>query len=235
MITEQQSSGYDIRDAFFNLMDAAPYFAAFTRRKTRMLPVQQNLIPYLGVYLVDEMMVPDGDANAGCVRFLHTVRIGFSIVVANSDPVTAEQQADRGFLQVMAIAYTNLSLMNPLHNNNPEGVRIEAITRGSRRAVHGAVSTDNETPFVEMQYEAACSFRSEWYPDITDTLDEIDMTTGIKINDPQAVRDQRQQVSAVYDFAGVTGGPPRLRAPRRQPRRPWLSARDQNKRRVRNG
>ena len=85
----------------------------------------------------------------------------------------------------MARAYTDLKLMNVLRNNNPEGVKIEAITRGTRRPIHGAMSTDNETPFVEMQYEASCSFRSEWYPDITDTLDEIDVTVKPN-NDPDA-------------------------------------------------
>ena len=70
MITETQSSGYDIRDAFFNLLDADPFFAAYTRRKNKMLPVQQNLIPYLGVYLAGESMTPDGDANCGMVRFI---------------------------------------------------------------------------------------------------------------------------------------------------------------------
>lgn len=223
MITEQQSSGYDIRDAFFNLLNADPYFAAYTRRKDKMLPVQQNLIPYLGVYLVDEIMTPDGDANAGCVRFTHTVRIGFSIVVASSTPNAAEKTADQGFLQVMARCYTDLKLMNVWHNNNPEGVMIEGITRGARRAIHGAMSTDNETPFVEMQYEASCSFRSEWYPDITDTLDEIDVTTGIKLEETQSERDQRQQVKIVYDLTA----PPLRREPLK---RPWLLARDQHRR-----
>lgn len=233
MITEQQSSGYDIRDAFFNLLDADPYFAAFTRRKTKMLPVQQNLIPYLGVYLAAESMLPDGDANAGCVRFLHNVRIGFSLIIANSVPETAEQLADQAFLHVMATAYTNLYLMNVLQrdaygNNNPENVKVEAIVRGDRKPVMGALSSDNETPFVEMQYEATCSFRSEWYPDITDTLDEISVTTGVKPGDTQTEMNQRQQVAVTYELNQST-------KVRRSPRKkPWLLSRDQH-RRIGNG
>jgi hypothetical protein len=231
MITETQSSGYDIRDAFFNLLDADPYFAAFTRRKTKMLPVQQNLIPYLGVYLAAETMLPDGDANAGCVRFLHNVRIGFSLIIANSVPETAEQLADQAYWQVMKDAYTNLYLMNVLQkdaagNNNPENVKIEAIVRGDRKPIMGAPSTDNETPFVEMQYEATCSFRSEWYPDITDMLDEIDVTTGVKPSDTPAEQANRQQVAWTIDL-----NLPARRAPRKKP---WLLTRDQN-RRIGNG
>jgi hypothetical protein len=222
VITETQSNGYDIRDAFYNLMVADAFFAGFTCRKSRMQPVQQKLLPYLGVYLVDEMMSPDGDANAACVRFTHSVRIGFSVVVANSAQDAAEKQADQGFLKIMALAYTDLHLMNPLTNNNPEGVMIEAITRGARRMTYGAPSTDNETPYVEAQYEASCSFRSEWYPDITDTLDEIDVTTGVKPGDTSDEMAQRQQVAAVYTF---TAGE-RRRAPLAKP---WLLARDQNR------
>jgi hypothetical protein len=206
MITEQQSSGYDIRDAFFNLLDADAFFAAYTRRKDKMLPVQQNLIPYLGVYLVDEVMVPDGDANAGCVRFIHTARIGFSIVVANSTPNAAEKTADQAFNKIMARAYCDLKLMNVLKSDNPEGVLIESITRGTRRAIHGAMSTDNETPFVEMQYEASCSFRSEWYPDITDTLDEIDVTVAVNNVDPTQV----QPITVKYMFTALRAA---LRSP----------------------
>lgn len=219
MITEAQTCAYDIRDAFYELLIADPFFAGFTTRKNKMLPLQQNLIPYLGVYLVDEVMTPDGDANAGCVRFIHNVRIGFSVVQQNSDPNLAEQASDQAMLTIMRVAYTDLHLLNVLKNNNPEGVGIEAITRGTRRMIYGAPSTDNETPFVELQYEASCSFRSEWYPDITDTLNEIDVTTRVNNNtDPNL-----QVITSVYDFTGAMQ--------RRTPlRRPWQLARDQNRR-----
>jgi hypothetical protein len=227
VITEQQSCAYDIRDAFYNLLIADPFFAGFTWRKSKMLPAQQNLIPYLGVFLVDEAMTPDGDANAGCIRFIHSARIGFSVIVANSTPDAAEKKADQAFLKIMALAYCDLHLMNPLHNSNPEGVKIEGITRGGRRMVYGAPSTDNETPFVELQYEASCSYRSEWYPDIVDTLDEIDVTTGIKGTDTPAEMANRQQVAIDYTFS-------QSRQRRAPLARPWLLARDQN-RRINNG
>lgn len=202
-VVETQTCALDIRDAFYNVVTADPFFAGFTKRKNKMLPVQQNLIPYLGIYLVDEMMAPDGDANAGCVRFHHTARIGFSAVVANSNQDIAEHTADQALQRILITAYTDLHLMNVLKNSNPEGVGIEGITRGARRMIYGALSTDNETPFVELQYEASCTFRTEWYPDIVDTLDTIDVTTGIKLSDPQTVRDQREQANVIYDFTGT--------------------------------
>ena len=41
-------------------------------------------------------MLPDGDVNAGAIRFSHTLRIGFSVMIANNDQVVAELDARRG-------------------------------------------------------------------------------------------------------------------------------------------
>jgi hypothetical protein len=133
-------------------------------------------------------MVPDGDANTGCVRFNHTGRIGFSIIQANIDPVQVERMIDMSFWKVMGLLWTDPHLMNVLVNNNPEGVGIESILRGSRRPVFGAPGANNETPFAELQYELNCFFRSEWYPDITDTLDEIDVTVSLNNADPTQIQ-----------------------------------------------
>jgi hypothetical protein len=198
MIVESQTFTLDIRDAMYNIVTADPYFAGYTFRKTKMLPVQTGLIPYLGVYIVDELMVPDGDGNAGCIRFNHTSRIGFSVVEVNSDQAALERRIDADYLKIMSLLWTDIKLMNVLNNNNPEGVGIESVVRGSRKHVFGSTGLNNETPFAELQYEVSCFNRSEWYPDITDTLDEIDVSTGVKPGDTQAEMDQRQQVSVKY-------------------------------------
>lgn len=223
MITEVQTYAYDIRDAFFNLVVANPYFADFTCRKSIMLPVQQNLIPYLGVYYIGTRWTSDGDANQGCVKFSHTTRIGFSVVIANSTMDVAEQKADQAFQKILTIAYTDPHLMNPLSNNNPEGVKIRSITGGNDQGRYGSPSTDNETPFVERQYEISCFYRTEWFPDITDTLNEIDVSTGVKPGDTPDEMANRQQVKIVYTLPP----PSQRRAPLAKP---WLPARDQNRR-----
>jgi hypothetical protein len=223
VITETQSFSLDIRDAMYNVVTVDPYFGGYTLRKTRMFPLQADLIPYLGVYIVDEAMVPDGDANAGCIRFNHTSRIGFSVVETDNDPVALERSIDADYLKIMSLLWTNMNLMNVLVNSNPEGVGIEGITRGSRRHVFGNTGLNNETPFAELQYEVSCFSRSEWYPDITDTLNEINVTTAY----PPDGRDttQIQQVNVVYDFT-----PSATRTARRAPlRKPWLLARDQRR------
>jgi hypothetical protein len=197
-VTETQSFAVDIRDAMYDVVTANSYFSGYNFRKTKMHPVQANLLPFLGVYVVDEVMVPDGDANAGCIRFNHTCRVGFSVIQANNDQDALEHGIDAAYLQIMSSLWTNIKLMNVLTNNNPEGVGIESVTRGSRRHVFGNAGLNNETPIGELQYEVSCFTRSEWYPDITDMLDEIDVTTGIKAGDTQTEMDQRQQVSVKY-------------------------------------
>src|ERR1700745_4366465 len=99
-IPDTQSSALVIRDAFFDAVSSDPFFANYTCRRTKMLAVQTQHLPYLGVYQIDEAMVPDGDANAGDVRFSHTLRIGFSAMVANNDQVIAEQHADAAIWRV---------------------------------------------------------------------------------------------------------------------------------------
>ena len=222
-ITETRSSAFDIRDAFFNAV--VPGFPNYTTRKTKMLPVQPGLIPYLGVYLIDETMTPDGDANAGMIRFSHAARIGFSVIIANNDQNAAEQTIDAAYWKILQLLYCDLHVMNILHNNNPENVGIEGITRGVRRHNFGNAGGRNETPFVELQYDVSAYFRSEWYPDVTDTLDEIDITTGIKISETQAERDNRQQAVVKIMLNAARNA----RTPLRYP---WRSARDQGK--VRN-
>lgn len=179
MIVETQSFGLDIRDAMYDIVSVDPYFANYNFRKTRMLPVQVGLLPYLGVYFIDEMDVPDGDSNAGCIRFNETVRVGFSIVQANNDQVALQRGLDAAYLKIKSLLWTNAKLMNVLHNNNPEGVGIESVVRGSVRHIFGSTGANNETPFGELQYEVNLFSRSEWYPDIVDELNEIDVTVAV--------------------------------------------------------
>lgn len=212
-----------IRDGLFDAVSADPFFADYTCRKSKMLRVQTELLPYLGVYLMLEDMGSDGDANTGDIRFSHTAHIGFSVMVANNDPVAAEAMADAGYCEIMQCLWTDQHLMNVLHSSLPDSTIIESLPRGARRPVFGNPGLNNETPVVEMQYDVSVFFRTSWDPVITDTLDEIDVTTGIKAGDTPEEMAQRQQVAAVYQFDTSR----RARAPLA---RPWLLARNQNRR-----
>ena len=223
MITEKQSFAFDIRDTFYNVVTADPFFQGFVTKKNRMLPVQPDQLPYLGVYLAEEINAPDGDSNAACVRFKETARIVFSVITANNDRAAAEAFSDQAYLKVKSLLFTDLNVMNVWNRKNVEGVIIESIDRGTRRHIYGNAGQNNETPWIDMQYDVQAVYRTEWYPDITDTLDEIDVTTGVKPGDTPAEMANRIQVAPVYTFTSSRQ--------RRTPLpRPWLLARDQNRR-----
>jgi hypothetical protein len=199
-ITDTQSFSLVIRDVFYDALSSDPFFASYTCRKNKMLSVQPQLLPYLGVYIIDENMVPDGDANAGHIRFSHTLRIGFSVMIANNDQVIAEQGVDAAWWKIMNRLWPDQHIMNLLNSSNPDNTRIEGVTRGVRRHVFGTAGLNNETPLAELQYDVSIFYRTGWPPIITDTLDEIDVTTGIKIGDTQEEMDQRQQITRKYLF-----------------------------------
>ena len=199
-ITDTQSYSLVIRDAFFDAVSADPFFAGYTCRKSRMLRVMPELLPYLGVYIMDETMPPDGDANAGDVRFSHTLRVGFSAMIANNDQVLAETRIDAAFWRIMHVLWPDPGIMNVLLSSLPDSVFIESISRGSRRHVFGSAGLNNETPIAELQYDVSVFYRSDWPPVITDDLDMIDVVTALKPGDPQADIDNRQQVHVRYLF-----------------------------------
>jgi hypothetical protein len=206
-ITDTQSFSLVIRDVFYDALAADPFFATYTKRKTRMLPVQPQFLPFIGVYIIDETMAPDGDANAGMIRFSHTLRIGFSVMLANNDQVALEQGIDAAFWRIMNRLWPDQYIMNLIdtHNphtgtENPDNTRVEGIVRGTRRHVFGTAQLNNETPVGEMQYDVSIFFRTTWPPVITDDLEEINVRTGIKPGDTQEQMDQRQQVERRYLF-----------------------------------
>jgi hypothetical protein len=202
-ITDTQSYSLVIRDALFAAVSSDPFFAKYTCRKTKMLRVQAELLPYLGVYIIDETMLPDGDANAGMIRFNHTLRIGFSVVIANNDQVAAELQIDAAWWEIMNTLWPDQKIMNLITSSLPDNTIIESVPRGTRRHVFGAANLNNETPLAELQYDVSIFFRTGWPPVITDSLLTIDVMTGIKPGDTQAEMANRQQVHVRYLFQAL--------------------------------
>jgi hypothetical protein len=209
-ISETQTYSWIIRNVFFDALKRDQFFANYTMRRTKRRIVQPEHLPYLGVYIVDDAMVADGDANAGCVRLNHTLRLGYSVMIANSDQNLAESQIDFALKRIMAVLadpyiMNVLDTYNPhLGFDNPDNTRIESITRGTRRHSFGGSRLDNETSLAELQFEMSCFYREDFPPMITDDLLEIDMTTGIKIGETPEEMAQRQQVQAKYIFTPAT-------------------------------
>jgi len=186
---------------------ASPFFSGFAmKRKSRALQIMPQNVPYLGSYIVDETMLPDGDLNTGDIRFINTLRIGFSVVVFNNDPVACEAKLDEAYWTICNTLWTDQYLMNRLDTRaypggvgNPDNTRIEGVGRGTRRFNYGT-TLNNEQPIGEVQYEASLVYRNNFAPVIVDDLLEIAVRTGVKAGETQEEMDQRQQVGAQYLF-----------------------------------
>jgi hypothetical protein len=195
-----QSYSYAIRDVFFDSLADVPFFSGYEKRKTKRLQVQPEDLPYLGVYIIDEVMAPDGDANVGTVRFVHTARIGFSVIIAMNDEELAERTIDSAFCQIMDRLWTDARVTNLFDastSSNPNNVRVESLTRGVRRHVFGSMMLDNTTPLAELQYEVSCLYRTSWWPLITDDFLRMDVYT--RLNGKMA------PIKTKYFFDPVTG------------------------------
>jgi len=173
-----QTYGYLIHDTLFNVLSNDPYFANYTARRTKMLPVQTHQLPYVGVYFIDETEVPDGDPNCGDIRFSHTVRIGTSVIIATNDQDDAIKSLDQTYQFIMTRLWTDANITNVLATTNSGGVIIESLTRGLRKFNTGTAGAKNETPIMELQYDVSCFFRTMWDPVITDVLDQIVVNVG---------------------------------------------------------
>jgi len=169
-VTSAHSYSQVIRDALFAKTVKLPFFAGFTARRSKQLPIWQSHVPYLGVYIIAEDMGPDGDANAGTVRFIHRLQIGWQVIIENNDPVAAELKLDQAFWAIMNGIWRDARLMNFIESDMPDNTRIEAVERGRRTHHWGVPSTNNEKPYGELQYYATLIYRADYPPIITDDL-----------------------------------------------------------------
>jgi hypothetical protein len=195
-ITQTQSYTWVLREQFIAALE--PFFQGFTVRRTDQKPILPPQLPVLGVYLLDEKMAPDGDGNAGDIRFIHNFKVGFSIIIANNDPDIAEQKLDAAWWSLMHGLWCNAGLTRFFNSANPDDTAFEAVSSGLRRMVYGTVGKTNETPVAELQYEATCTYRTMWDPAITDMLNLIAVTAIPSGHDPK----QTTPVFVEYDLTG---------------------------------
>jgi hypothetical protein len=206
-----QSYSWVIRDTFLDRLMQAEFFQGFTPRKNKALQITTNNLPYVGVYFLGEDMSPEGDLNAGEIRFIHMLKLGFSVILINNDPVECEAKLDQAFWAIMNTLWRDPYLTNLIDTRRypggigtPDNVRIEGVARGARRHVFGNAGLNNETPIGEMQYEATVKYRAEYGPVITDNLFLIHQEM-IPLNDEGAMPPDTEVQSIIteYDFTST--------------------------------
>jgi hypothetical protein len=161
-----------------------PFFAAFMPRLTRALPIQPADLPILGCYVGEETMVPDGDWNASSLKFIVTVRLGWSIMVAESDKEEAERRLDKAYVALLDGLWRNPELTSFLDTTDPVtgepteyNARFEGVMFQRAITQWGAVFLDNETPVAEKQWDVTLRYRRVFDPRLEHDLEEVHLTT----------------------------------------------------------
>ena len=202
-VTATQSYSQVIRDALFAKTVQLPFFAGFYARRSKQLPVQSgNQIPYLGVYIVGEDMTPDGDANAGEIRFIHRLQVGWQVLIEHNDPVAAELKLDEAFWAIMTGLWPDPKLMNFINSDMPDDTRVESVEKGKRIHSWGPPGSPNEVPYGELQYVATLVYRANYPPVITDDLLRIHQET-VPLPNGGSVPpgDQVARIISEYEFS----------------------------------
>jgi hypothetical protein len=207
-ITATQSYTWVLREAIITAIENLPFFTLFNIRRTPQLPSQSSDIPLLGVFLANEPMMPDGDANAGNIGFMHDFTISFLAVIKNNDPDESERKLDEIFWALMNGVWRDQYLTNMLDTRRypggagtPDNTRFEGIIKSDRpRNTYGVAANSNETPIAQLHYNATMRYRSEFAPVITTDLLEIYRTTGIKAGDSKEEMAKRLQAQGLYVF-----------------------------------
>jgi hypothetical protein len=166
-----QTPAWIARNMMFDRVVAMPFFAGFTFAKTKMLRIQVDDIPFCGVYLINELWLPEGDSNHGDIRFRDSARIGFSVVVVDNDDEDGEATLDQAFFEITNGLLTDSTLTG--FNNQI----LQGVTRGERLNVYGSVALDNETPVLEMQFDMSADLGTAIFkPVIVDDLERVHVT-----------------------------------------------------------
>ncbi len=183
-----------IRDSIVDRIKTWPWFANFTFTTNKSMQIQEENIPFCGVYFIDQQMTPDGDANVGETRFRTTVRIGFSVIVQNNDMVQAEYHLDNAFILITEGLFND----HTLYNWSGSGSAIQAFIRGVRTHQFGAIGENNETPIAELRFDLTADLGVITYPPvIEDEFRTIHVETAFPPGgDTSAV----QQVKVQYDL-----------------------------------
>src|SRR5262245_34332720 len=130
-LSDTQSYSYIIQNAIFSRISASSFFTGFVcKRISTALQVEHDLqIPFVGVFRGEENMSPDGDLNAGDIRFIHQIPIGIQVIVKNNDPVAMLAKLDQASWFVLHQLLRDQKFTNRWMTNLPDSVSFEGIAR----------------------------------------------------------------------------------------------------------
>lgn len=185
------------RDAIVNRIRYLPFFNEFRFSTNKSLPIQVENLPFCGVYLIEEIMSPEGDPNAGEPHFHVTARMGISVVVQNNDGEAGERKIDEAHETITEGLFTDPTL----YTGNHEAFSIQSYNRGFRTHMFGNVGQDNQTPVAELRFELTVDMGTYYYPPVVpDELHTIHVKTQFPAGGTVGEITATQQVQVEYDL-----------------------------------
>jgi hypothetical protein len=200
-VSDTQSYSWIILNAIFDRLSTSSFFSGFTtKRISSALPIEAGVqIPFLGVFLGQEQFDPDGDANAGDIRFINRIPIGIQIVIKNNDPTAMLATLDRASWFVLNQLLRDNSFTNRLKTSIPDNVTIEGVpTIRFQPDVWGLTGSRNETPVGERVFWMTFVLRPWFAPTDFPDLERITVTAFPEL--PPADHNEIQSVKVVYEF-----------------------------------
>jgi hypothetical protein len=166
-----------LREAIITRLDAPVLLGYGAVRRTPVAPLQPSDLPALTVYVISESLTPDGDGNAGELRFIATSTIGISLVRGFTDPATLDASIDVDLDKIETGLFTDPSFVH----FGADGY-FESISNMTRRRLY---PQSGETYFAELRLEISFVNRIGFDPVIPDHYKGMSLTTN-PLNNPDA-------------------------------------------------
>lgn len=149
-----------IRDAVFTRIKAAFKDFKVTRRSP-LLPVQNDQLPGLGVFLAEDSDTPDGDLNVGPPRFISDAVIAISVIEDAPKSEATRRKIEARMNRIKNVLFTDPSFIALTTRDGTP--LLEGIARVRRTF---SFPQQGETFYAEGRLHIVCRFRCN-YPPVT--------------------------------------------------------------------
>jgi hypothetical protein len=166
-----------LRDDIYQRLESLAGYEA--RRKTPVAQLQPNNLPCLSTFILGEQLQPDGDPNAGELKFVSTVTIGISVVRGFDDPATLSGDIDSDVDRIEDRLFTDPEFIS----FGPNAL-FESISSVNRRRLY---PQNGETYFAELRLEIAFVTRVAFEPSIPDQFEDVNVTGKVVGGSPQTM------------------------------------------------
>lgn len=139
-------------------------------------PSQTEHIPFVGVYFLDESMVPLGELETAEAKFVAHTKFGISYIIQNNDPDQAALVLNAAHWSFMKMFhYPEWHLFPFPHPQLPDRkMKVDGVSAISHDRLYSKLG---ETPIVEMQMEITYKHGFDFEPVPLDKFEMLHMET----------------------------------------------------------